>query len=111
MPPHGIDLKPIATAAKSLSKPLVKLLDVVQNGIGALGGPLVMILNAHGKGRANLIREGYKHRLRLMQARNAQELEAATGPAPLLPSSNEDLGIDVVFEAAEDSEQIATRFM
>lgn len=106
-----MDLKPISSSAKALSKPLVKLLDVVQSGVGALGGPLVTILNAHGEGRAKLIREGYEHRLRLLQTRNAQELNAAIGVTALLPPSQNDLDIEVVFDAAEHSESVASRIM
>jgi hypothetical protein len=98
--------------ASALSKPLTKLIEVASNGIGALGQPFVVLLNAHSTGMARLIRQGYDHRLRKLREKHRVELLAAqqSKPFPALPVATEPAPeeIEVVFDDAEPSETIAT---
>lgn len=108
-------------ALGALSRPLTKLVEVVQNGIGAIGRPFLVIINAHARGRARLIREGYAHKLRKLKAANNAELAALSSAPlellgssvviPMLPESQteEALSIDVVFDDAEVADTLIIR--
>lgn len=103
------DLDSLAKAAEALSAPLVKLIEVVAQGVGAVGGPPLAILRAHCDGKAAMIRAGYAHKLRRFEAGQIEELRALPSAAPhQLPlgtlSPDE---IDVIFE--EDDRIEATR--
>jgi hypothetical protein len=90
----------------TLSKPLVKLLEVLENGIGAVGRPLMLIVNEHAQGRAKLVREGYAHRLRLLKSKHRIEVEAATLALPPRDAIR-DGEIEVVFGEIEPAELLA----
>jgi len=104
------DLLGVAKTAQALSKPLVKLLEVVESGVGALGRPLLVVVNAHAEGRAKLIREGYDHRLQLLRARNSNELRDLTSRQPAQLTDGE-LDIEVLFEESAESELVAAQAM
>lgn len=110
----AVDLGKLATG---LSRPLVKLLEVVQSGVGALARPLLIIVNAHSQGRARLIRAGYDHRLKLLRLEHARQIEAAsTTPAvvpdliastPIYPEAPKE--IEEVFDSSADVDLAAAR--
>ena len=71
-----------ARVASSMSRPLIKLLEVVRSGVGSLAQPLLIILNAHAQGRARLIRAGYDHQLKMLRLEHRRTLEAGS-PTPV----------------------------
>jgi hypothetical protein len=85
---------------RRLSAPLVKLIEVVAQGVGAVGGPPLAILRAHCDGRAALIRAGYDQKLRRLQARHEEELRAlpAAEPRQLPAGTLSPDEIEVIFE-------------
>jgi|ERR1017187_641205 hypothetical protein len=110
----AIDLGKLATG---LSRPLVKLLEVVQNGVGALAQPLLVIINAHAQGRARLIRAGYDHRLKMLRKGHEEEIQAANPPAPLAPGllaatttpENTSKAIEEIFDSSTATDLAAAR--
>jgi hypothetical protein len=111
----AIDIGKLATG---LSRPLVKLLEVVQNGVGALAQPLLVIINAHAQGRARLIRAGYDHRLKMLRRGHEEEIRAATLTAPLDPSlvaattttpENTSKAIEEIFDSSTATDLAAAR--
>jgi len=96
--------------AAGLSRPLVKLIEVVEGCFGAVGRPFLRVMDAHSDGRALLVREGYEHRLRRLKEKNRAELIAVARPPGLLENTEIREGeIEVVFDEAEPSEQVADR--
>ncbi len=77
----------LAKVAGALAKPVLKLIEVVENGIGALVQPVLTIINAHADGRARLIRAGYAHQLKLLQTNQRLELQQAQKTAEVAPSA------------------------
>jgi len=80
----------LVKVAQALTKPLVKLLDVAQNGAGAIYEPLRTRLNGsaearalatktHAQGQARLVRAEYDHQLKMLKIKQGLELEAAQG--------------------------------
>ena len=108
-----MDTRDLAKVAGALSRPLTKLITVMENGIGAIGRPLMLIINAHAEGRTKLIREGYAYRLRKLKAANRAEFSAVMSTPPALPSVTQPVGqyIEAVFDEAEPTEALAVRIM
>lgn len=107
-----VDPKSLEGAARALSKPLVKLVEVVASGCGAVSAPALRIINAHAEGRAALVREGYAHRLGLLRAKHLEEIaQLSGGKAGALPCADDGLEIEVIFEAHEPSDLAAAHSM
>ena len=98
----------IVKAAGVFSKPLSKLINVVGSGVGAVGTPLLRILEAHANGYAELIHEVYSHRLQIMKAAHHKEiLLLQQREVPMLPSSDGPLDIQVIVDTSMLSESRA----
>lgn len=60
---------------RALSRPLVKLIDVVSSGVGLVSRPILNIINADADGRAQLIRAKYRHAERVLELQHSADLE------------------------------------
>lgn len=93
----------LAKTAGAVSKTIIRLINVAESGIGALSQPFLVVLRAHGDGKAKLVREAYEHRLKLLREKNRAELKAAKeiGKPPALPAARTppaEIEIEVLLE-------------
>jgi len=95
----------VVGTVRALSKPIVKLLEVVESGIGAICGPLLLILKAYAEGRAKLVREGFRHQLVMLKTENARAVEQISSQQHLLTAGGS-LEVDFSHESEVISSQV-----
>lgn len=92
----AVNLDGLAKAAEALSAPLTKLIEVAGGGLGALGGPPLLVLRGHREGKAALIRPGCDQKLRRLEARHADELRALPTTEPRQLAAPGELSADEI---------------